>query len=216
MRTLPIPFLMAMCLATPATFAHEKARKDDPWYVQFGLGLVSASDTDALDSGNNLVEVGYDTGLGATVGLGYDLGGGDVMGWAIEAEAVLSSYNLDEGDLGNFTTTSKGASAFAVMGNLVLDFHTSDTVSWYVGGGIGYATSVELETFDTGSQVQNDTDAVAGQFKTGLRYELGNLVNVLVGYRFFSTDDIEIAQAGQVVDATFENHIFEVVMRWGF
>lgn len=214
MRTLPTPALLALFLTAPVVHAHdhvEDGRADDPWYLQFSVGAVSAAETDIPGGGS----VDFDTGFSTSLAVGRHVGELWGMSLGLEFEGIHTSFNIDEGELPQFTTNEKGASGTALLGNIVLDCDLSDAVSAYVGGGFGYATKIEFETLDSGGLTQNDDSGTAGQIKAGFRYHLGGLTDVALGYRFLFTEDVEVSGGGQTEDASFENHIIELAFRWG-
>lgn len=219
MRKSPFLSVLALFVATPAAFAHDGERDGEPWYIQFGLGLVNSVPVDAPDVTNSsTVEVDFDSGLSTSLLLGLDLGGSERFGWSAEVEGLYASFSLSERDLAFFPGVNDGdVSATAWMGNIMLDFHFTPATAVYVGGGVGFAASIEYETFNTGSITQLDNDGVAGQFKAGLKFNLGDQYDVMLGYRYFKADDIDVfdQSGGDTHAIGFETHTIELNMRWG-
>ena len=211
MRTLPIQLVLALFLVAPAASAQLDLndRADDPWYLQLALGGVWPNDADAP---NGSIE--FDRGYSAALALGYYLGEMSDIDVCAEVEAITTSFKIREGELANFNTDDEAAGATAFMINVVGDIDVSDNVSFYAGGGGGYATRIEFDTLDSGSGRQLDDDGFAAQVKLGFRYSMGELFDVALGYRFFKTEDVSVLNGPVGAEADFENNIFELTMRW--
>lgn len=206
MRTSPILTVVLLTLVAPTALAHDKSRENDPWYLQMGLGMNFANATGAVD---------FDPGLFSALALGYDMGGGDRFGWSLEIEGIYNYWTVDENDLP--LGADDGVSELSWWGNAVGDYHFSDKLAFYLGGGVGWVSRIKYDTFDAGSFSQQDKDAVAWQIKTGFKYHMGGLTDFLIGYRYMVSDDLEVTDTllSQTFDVENEKHIVELGFRWG-
>lgn len=136
---------------------------------------------------------------------GYDLGGsiGAVFcrSWRLEAEFAFRTFRGDRVIVGPLPLTS-GQSAdisdypytryrsFSIMANGFYDFCLCETVSWYVGGGIG-PSWVEYKIRPSaalgGPNAKNDKVRFSYQIMTGIAYRLCNNISLTVGYRLWGT-----------------------------
>jgi opacity protein-like surface antigen len=216
MRTFPILTALALTLLAPSVLAQDKHGEDDPWYLQMGLGAVWVEPVDSPLGGG--AEVDFDAGIFGSLALGRDLGTVGPLGVAVEAEGLYAYSTTDEADLVPFGTTEDGANLVAWMGNVVFDWQFGDEFAWYFGGGAGFATQAQFETFDNANFSQVDDNGFAAQLKTGLEYHLGGLIDFLIGYRFIATEDLEIRNNTNLSTFDVENfrHVLELGFRWGF
>jgi opacity protein-like surface antigen len=211
--------LLALALSAPAANAHDDARDEDPWYLQLGVGVVGQDDVEDVPFVGGTADLSFDTGISASLIVGRDMGGGDSFGWSIEGEGYYSYAEVDDSDLVVIGTPSQdtGASAYAFLGNVIIDWHVTPDVAWYIGGGAGWAPRVEFDTLDSASYTQDDKDGPCGQFKAGIKYHLGGKVDFQLGYRYFIIPDLDVFDAGSglTTEVDFETHVFEFGMRWG-
>jgi len=217
MRTPLLAASTALVLFAPTAFAHDKNKEEDPWYFQFGGGAVFYMPSVDDNPGGT---VDWDLGWQTNWAIGYDLGAlsGDKWGWSIEGEMYFSQVEIDDGDILNVAgANQRKAKNLAWFGNLIFDYHFTEQYAWYFGGGIGFASDIEYETWDQGLYTNEDNDGVAYQFKTGLKWNLGGRYDFLLGYRFYATDDFEIRNTANNSTFDIENyqHSIEVDVRFG-
>ena len=216
MRTPLLSTVTALVLFASSTFAHDKTNNEDPWYIQYGAGLIfHMPEVDDNPGGT----VDWDAGWDITLAVGRDMGGlGENFGWSLEGEVYFSQIEVESGDLINVAgANDRKSKTLAWMANAIFDYHFSDQFAWYFGGGIGYASRTKFETWDSGNFNQKDTDAVAYQFKTGIQYLLGGRYSFLLGYRLFATEDLEIENQANNSSFDIENiqHSLEIGVRFG-
>ena len=213
MRISLFPAALALPLLASPLFAHDPG-SDDDWYLQLGIGFVNTTDVDDSPGGT----VSFDTGYDFSLALGKHLRDSGSTGMAVELEGILVNFKTDEQDLLSVpSAVSDDGQNMAWLGNLVFDFHASEQFSFYLGGGIGYATDIEYDTFDSGNLRTNDEDGLAYQAKLGFMYHLGGNYDFLFGYRFFATETVEVEDTttGATFDIDNMQHIIEFGFRWG-
>lgn len=217
MRKLPIQAFLALSFATTLATAQELKTDVSPYYLQLGLGGVSTVEVDPTAGAT----ADFDTGLGFSLLAGRDLGQLGPFGVALEGELYYSFMNIDKGDLNQFTgaggvVRARGARQFSLMGNLILDYPIYDDTSVYFGGGIGFAPTVDFDTFDTGNLSQEDDSGVVAQLKLGIKYDLGERSDFLIGYRYFKSEALDInSTLNGISSVNFEQHALEFSVRWG-
>ena len=210
MRKSPILASLVLCLAAPAAFA---AGDEDPWYLQFSLGAGASPNIDAPGD----VEVGFDLGFATSIAVGRDMGQSGNFSWSLEGEVLYTYYNLDEDDLAFFpSTTDKGESSVGLMANVVGAYELTSAISLYAAGGAGFST-INFKTFDSGNLEQLDNDAPSFQFKAGLKYKMGPKFDILLGFRYYVTDSIDIfnQSTGNTTSVEYEDSVVELGFRWG-
>ena len=207
----PFHAFLALSLLASVTAAHDDG--ESPWYLDLAIGTVSADAVTPPGAG----EVGFDAGVLGALSVGRTLGHTGAVTWAVEGELFYSYFKLDEGDLETLGgIEEQAAQATAWMLNLEADVRLTSDVSLYAGAGIGFASDITFDSFNAGAFDQVDEDGVATQFQLGLRYKLGTDYDVSLGYRYFATEDVEVANlGGGSSDVEFVNQAFELGFRWG-
>ncbi len=210
MRKSPILAVLALSLVAPSASARND---EDPWYLQFGVGLGTSSTVD----GPTGSEVDFDLGYATSIALGRTLGRAGAFEFAVEGEGLYTYFTVDERDLASFPNTKdKGASSGAVLANLVVDYNVSSGFALYLAGGAGFG-SINYSTFDTGNLSQQDNSGSVAQFKAGMRYKLGSAYHVSLGYRYYITDEIDVFDqaSGNTTSIDYSDNILELGFRWG-
>ena len=210
---------IATLLVLPLVGAVASAADDEigPWYFEFGTGLDSPADSIGPE-GSNIV---FDSGYTLNALLGRDMGrlGAERLHWSLEFEGFFSDVEFAKENFASLGSASaEDTSNVALMVNAMLDWRWSEKVSVYGGGGLGYATSVDLDTF--GDALSDfdliDTHAPAMQSKIGLRYRMGGNFSWTLGYRYYQTTDLEVRDdfIGSAFDMENRHHVFEFGVRW--
>ncbi|HEV2043723.1 MAG TPA: outer membrane beta-barrel protein, partial [Sphingomicrobium sp.] len=194
MKKLMIATLAAAAASSPAL------ARDGQVYLGIEGGALWAQDIDidahAVQEGTDVFvddayQLDFKTGLDLDLIAGYDFG-------MVRAEAELSykRAGIDEVD-GNFSEGSGSAdgevSVWSIMGNALLDFGNQDGLSFYAGGGLGWAR-VKLSDFDGDSigDVDGDKDSgFAWQLIAGARYAVSSNVDLGLKYRYFQSSRLE-------------------------
>jgi opacity protein-like surface antigen len=187
-------------------------RSLDGWYVDVGGAYTLIEDSDLVDGrlpgGRGELEV--DDGYAVTGAVGYGYGNG----LRTELELAYRESDLDAISGGGFGVVgSRGVggdiSAFSGMVNVYYDYRVNGGFVPYIGGGIGGA-SIDLDSSTLG--VDDSETVFAYQFMGGLRYPLNDRLWLRVGYRFFSTEDLEI----QGTEAEYVTHNVEAGLTFAF
>ena len=190
-----LPLLpLALLLSTGAASAQSlHGDEHGPWYVGFNVGISSIDESEGFEP---------DEGFALSGTIGYQLGraGDGRFNLAIEAEYYYAENDVDDFPIA-FGLTPDDLETSVIFANLVGDWYWTDAVSFYVAGGVGYATDVEL--------FSASDDGGAFQAKAGLRTHLGGGLSWNLGYRYLVTEDVEDAN-------DFENihNVLETGLRW--
>jgi OOP family OmpA-OmpF porin len=203
MKRILLAAVAASAIATPA------AARDRNWYIGVEGGALWARDISADATGNfegpitldDYYEADFRTGLDIDVIGGYD--------WGLVRTEVEFGYkyaNVDE--VSGFGFTESGSSvdgdgsvrALSIMGNALLDFGDDDGLSFYGGGGIGWA-KVKLKDIgveDDSFNIDAKDSGLAWQLIAGVRYAVAQNVQLGLKYRYFQgpriNDDISFVQ----------------------
>lgn len=182
------------------------------WYGDVAGSYTALQDSDLFDGrlAGGRGELETDGGFGITGALGYAYGNG----LRVEVEIGYRQNDLDRISVGGFGTTATGPvngeiSALSGMANVYYDYPINGGLIPYIGGGIG-AASVDIDS--TALAADDSETAFAYQFMGGLRYPLNERLAVRVGYRFFTTEDVEL----QNTDVEYISHNVEVGLTYAF
>jgi len=154
-------------------------------YEDSDLMEVSSQLPNYIQTWGSYLEI--DLGLGFNHSIGYSFG--DAFSMEVEFSSqggkfgtACSSAGCAEGQK---TALDGDIETKSLLVNGIHFFNTSETLSPYVGYGFGTAFhEATLDGHDDGAQT-----TFAYQFKTGIDLELNQHINLLMGYRFFTTDD---------------------------
>jgi len=211
--------ILVLGILLSATVANVAQAHDGDFYVGAEFGVTEATSEDlkftpgATFASTGTVKVDYEHGFDGGAVLGYDFGP-----VRVEAEASYRSANIGTLD-SNFTLgqvfiagpRSGGgkARALSFMGNAMLDLGKEDGLSFFVGGGAGYA-KIRYENVrnSSGTAMLDDRDAgFAWQAIAGVRYAISENIDITAKYRYFNAGEAELVGAGgRAVDAQFRSH----------
>jgi len=189
-RTL-LAFLVLATLVTPAISSATPPRQGP--YLSGFIGLTIPADTDVTGFDLN-DRVQFDPGLNIGGTAGFDFGVVRIEGELSYKQADISAVSdLISGVRYRGIDGSVEATAF--MGNIFLDLHNESPITPYLGGGAGFATLRQDDTFgtasDTGNRVQlyqsDDDSVLAYQAGAGLEIALNRQLSMDLGYRYFRT-----------------------------
>jgi opacity protein-like surface antigen len=205
--------LIALLLTATSAWAHDE---DGRWYVQLGVGAVFSDEVDNVPDGAGTIE--FDPGFAAALALGRHFPISERFGLNVEGEAYYQYFTVDEEDLLAIpSAVEDDATALTFFLNGILEWHFTPQFSIYGGGGVGWVNGIDYDAWDSGSLQQVDEDAVAFQGKFGFDYALGDDYDVLLGYRYFRADAIEIEDqiSSDVSEIDIGQHVLELGFRWG-
>ena len=207
-----IPFLpIALVLLGASAFAHGE---DSPWYAQFSVGGVFSDTAESVPGS----PVDFDPGYEVSLALGRHFPYSERFGLDVELEGYYQYFKVDEDDLPNISSAiSDDDSALAWMLNGLFEWHFTPQFAFYGGGGAGYATSAKYEAWDSGNLKQEDKEGFAYQGKAGFTYDLGGNYDLLLGYRYFRIEPLDIQNqvTGETDQIDIGQHVVEVAFRWG-
>ena len=188
---MKIKFLILSCLVL-TFFVAAKAYSAEGYYIggNIGAGMLSDSDISAPNVVNG--ELSYDTGMVFGAVVGYDFNQ-----FRVEGEIGYQENDVDNFSAGGVSLDGSGdvnGTVFLING--YYDFMTTSAFIPYITAGLGWA-NIEINDFNTpGSGVPdiNDDDSVfAYQIGLGAGYEINPNFIVDLKYRYFGTDDPELA-----------------------
>ncbi|RPI52436.1 MAG: porin family protein [Deltaproteobacteria bacterium] len=174
-KTFLILLAMALVLGVGTSIA---CAQGPGMYFSGNLGAVWVDDSDVTWFDGIRDEAEFDTGLGMTGAIGYNLGNG----LRTEFEMGFRFNDVDR----QFPEGIGGdVSSFSAMGNAFFDFMPGNQVSPFIGAGIGIA-NVE---FDVDFWGEDDDTVFAYQFMAGVSYAVSYNMNIDLQYRYFATED---------------------------
>ena len=205
-KTLVATAVAAVALASPA------AARDGHGYVGFEAGALWAKDMDFDRNGTSVSADNFLQTDFKTPGLDLDLIGGYDFG-VVRAEAELGYKRARVDELGGAFTESSTAidgagnvNVFSIMGNLLLDFGNEDGLSFYGGGGLGWArvkvNSIRAKNVSTGLDLRDS--GLAWQLIAGARYAITPQLDLGLKYRYFRSAKVEGNDALFVNSSSFD------------
>lgn len=209
MDTRILSWLVATVTVAGVAEAHAQE-----WYLFAGAGPSFTEDVSGSVDGTPLRE-SYDIGFMLHGGTGYQIGP-----YRLEGEIAYARHSIDQITVGDMPSSSGGnRSTLAGLANFYVDFDTTTRWMPYAGAGIG-AAHIALNDISAPQSVMLDEgDTVfAFQLKGGIAYRLGRSTRVIVGYRFFSADEIELTGENslQASSEGSQLHTLEAGLRYRF
>lgn len=153
--------------------------------------------------------IDIESGLGFNHSIGYTFGS-----FSIETEFSSQGGKFGracagtECGLGTSTKLDGDIETKSLLVNAIHSFNNSEALSPYVGYGVGVAFhEATLDSHEDGAQT-----TFAYQFRTGINLKLNHHIDLLAGYRFFTTDKADFGFF--LVDVT--THSLEAGIRYNF
>ena len=207
--------------------AHVTAAADrDPhntamnFYVALFGGLAREAEA-GIDFENEHFDVKFDNGFSISAVVGTEVYEG------VRGELEFSYIKVDPDVSTDTSTTAPNpltgyADQYFVMANLWKDIHVGHGISPYLGAGLGIAvidSRMRVDNFPGGAEVDDVQTAFAGQVGLGMRFAATDNLTFDFGYRYKVALNT-LLRGTQVfqdhADATFENHIAQAGLAWGF
>jgi opacity protein-like surface antigen len=126
---------------------------------------------------------------------------------------------LGMGDLDGTSGDGQGhLSMTGMMANVFQDFRLMESVTPFIGGGIGVArVNVSNGGLPSAALVDGDDDVFAYQIGGGVNFALDDRLDLFFEYRYFATDDYDMQYVtGDTVQGKITSHNFGVGLRYGF
>lgn len=218
MRITTLVFATLFCLASVSGASAQG-------YFSLNGALVIETDSDVTDSdtlGNSISgDIEFDNGFGFNGAVGYAWND-----FRLEGEVSYRQNDLDQ--LSVSSVTLAGIGTFTVVGSAPVNGDVTQLAfmvnGWYdintgskwvpsLGAGIGFAT-VAVDSSDL--LFDEDDTVLAYQFGAQLGYKVNPAVMVVVGYRFFATQDLEFKTGSITTDAENQSHNIEIGYRVKF
>ncbi len=207
MRKLLFTAVAAAAIASPAM-----ARDGQP-YVGIEAGALFARNMnfsyfDGFATTNNYLIVDHKTGIDADIIAGYDFGPirAEIEGGYKSASHKDYTFQ-NRGGLATTEAASGRTRVYSIMGNLLGDFGNQDGLSFYAGGGVGYA-STKVRIRDIQSTTNLRDSHLAWQLIAGVRYAITPNIDLGVKYRYFNTKfrDTDLFNTNDRVHSKFRSH----------
>jgi outer membrane protein OmpA-like peptidoglycan-associated protein len=202
MRSFKFIATVGLLAALPLSAANAE------WYVSGKGGMSFLEDADGASVGS-AYDTQFDPGPVALGNLGYDTG-------MFRYEGEVSWRGADIESLGG-TGASGDIDAWALMGNVVIDFSPNTIIKPYLGFGVG-AAYVDTSASRSGTNLYSGDDWVmAYQVFLGAEYELSDNWALGAEYRMFNTTEYDAyTPAGGKFDAPLNSHNILVGLTYRF
>lgn len=181
--------------------------------ITFRGSLLYNSPGDLDFSGSQEFKSSLDSGLGASLALGYKF---SIL--RIEAEAMTMKNDVGGNSL-SAAASNGDLNRVIFFANAVVDvpFPILDP---YIGLGLGFGKAdldydLSLNNTTTFS-LSEDESTYGAQLMAGVRFGLFETVNVAVGYRYLYLDSVDLKALGERADYGGGEHIFELSVGIGF
>lgn len=198
--------LSVYVLATNAEAGHRPTE----WYVglEGGMNITQDADVVVLPLGT-LATADFDTGWSAFIDMGYRW----ENNWRVEFEAGYRQNDVDCVAVGAGPCAGSNwgdISQTTLMANVIHDIPLSDDTTLSIGLGLG-ADYVQADSPFT----QDDDWVFAGQALLELSHQITDRLELVLTYRFLTTDDPEFRLTGlQRASFDNENHTITVGLRF--
>ena len=199
--------LAATALATGLTaMASPAVARDRSAYFGLEAGALFVKDTDVdLDDDevfDDDFSIDHKMGIDGDMIAGYDFG-------MVRAEAELgykrSEHDEYSDDSSSFDADGR-SSVYSLMGNVMIDVGQDEGVSFYAGGGLGWAQITHvLEDNDVGALKLRDR-GFAWQAIAGVRAVVSQYFDVGLKYRYFDGGNVSDSDEGINLDADYKSH----------
>lgn len=126
---------------------------------------------------------------------------------------------LGTGDLDGTSGDAQGHLSMAgMMANVFQDFRLMDSVTPFIGGGIGVArVNVNNGGLQSAALMDGNDDVFAYQIGGGVNFALDDRLDVFFEYRYFATDEYDMQYVtGDAVQGKITSHNLGVGLRYGF
>src|SRR5688572_27495574 len=186
--------LAAVAVATPAS------ARDRSAYFGLEAGALFVSDTDVefnAAPGDDL-DIDHKMGIDGDMIAGYDFGM-----FRAEAELGYKRSEHDEYDDGDAFDADGRSSVYSLMANAMIDVGQDEGVSFFAGGGIGWAQVTHvLEDNDVGALKIRDR-GFAWQGIAGIRAVVSQYFDIGLKYRYFDAGNVSDSDEGINLDADY-------------
>lgn len=180
------------------------------WYVGGDGGVNVLTDSKISGQDNTSATIGSKTGYVLQMEGGYDFGGP-------KAELEVGYRNSGIKTLTDVNSAGGRTSSLSFMANAQYEFLPGEKWHPFIGAGIGMA-QVTARWSEAGSNIVDDSDWVfAYQAFVGVGYDLSKAWQLKAQYRYFATEDVELASSdNNKFSAENENHAFMVGVTYRF
>lgn len=225
MRKLCVAAVLASTIMTAPAFA-----KDGYWYGTLvgGPSLFENQGHRVVTNGQaapvTAVRTSTFTGFNVSGELGYDFGllrtGFEIGYQRAPLSTVFNDANIAiVGASGVNSPVNGSSNVLTLMTNLLFDVANNEKWTGSVGGGIGFA-QYEASRFATGAlrPFVNDSDTrFAWQILAGLRRSISESVDLNLGYKWLSIENINLVTANATpLQSSFRSHSLLIGFTYNF
>lgn len=209
LKNILLASAMALSVYTLSTSA-EAGYRPQGWYigVEAGATWIDAASIDI--PGPTIVETKFDDGLAILGGLGYRW----ENNWRLELEFGSRHNDVDCVSINNGACVGSNwgdVTQFTQMLNVIHDIDIDEKTALSIGIGLG-GDFVDVD----GTAFLDDDDYVfAAQAVFQLAHEITDDIDLVLSYRFLTTDDPEFRRIGTgTIEMENENHTVTVGLRF--
>lgn len=162
-------------------------------YASANIGIASLNDADVVTSDSNR-SYESDIGLAVNAAIGYDFGSTRLEGEISYQENDLDKRNRDGETSVGISDGDSSSTAFLING--YFDFENESSITPFISLGVGWAKIKvsDIETKDGDSwNTSGDDIVLAYQIGAGLGFAVTNNAFIDIKYRYFGTDDVDLA-----------------------
>ena len=199
-------YLLAATAMAAVTVATPAAARDRSAYFGLEAGALFVTDTDVDFGPTQFVDFDIDhkMGIDGDMIAGYDFG-------MFRAEAELGykrSEHKDYEDAGGAFDADGRSSVYSLMANAMVDFGQDEGISFFAGGGVGYAQVIHrLEDNGIGGFDFKIKDrGFAWQGIAGVRAVVSQYFDVGLKYRYFDAGNVSDRDGAVDLDSDYRSH----------
>lgn len=153
-------------------------------FIGLDAGAFWIANIDA-NNGLNSASLHFKTGWGIDVPVGYNFGNG----WSTFLDSGYNTADFDSGSAfingKHYSSGLNGKAEFVpVMANLSYSVKLTDSLHWYLGGGVGTAYHKFTADLAGGGSVDDSKWDFGAQAFTGLAYDFTPQASFNIGYRY--------------------------------
>ena len=218
-RFIALAAFAVLFISTPTL-----AQQDKGPYFSGNVGLSLLADSDTTLPGIFNAEVTFDPGVRVSGALGYDFGK-----FRAEGEISYRLNDTDEGTIGGIPGSGPvngDVAALSVMANGYYDIEMGNSLTPYIGVGIGFANlwaDITAPNVSTLQLIDDSAIVFAYQFIAGLSFNLTNSpASITFDYRYFGTSDPNFDTGPAFIaglpdfESEYSNHSFNIGVMYRF
>ncbi|NKB48922.1 MAG: outer membrane beta-barrel protein [Alphaproteobacteria bacterium] len=179
-------------------------------YLSGAVGAHQTADAD-VSGGSINVESETDTGFAGLVGLGLQLG---ATNWRTELEGGFRESSIE--NISGASATGD-VDVLSFMGNVFYDIELTNSLDFYLGGGLGLAdVDVSNAASFGGATIDENDMGWAWQLGAGAALALNDRLKLTLDYRFLNIEDLDFPTSPSLgeLDMESRDHAIFVGLRF--